>query len=328
MQLRDILLCDRPAKAVRAEVHRKDIADSAVRLCGLDASVLFTTRTRPLVPATEEILRTRPHLACEHTRGARRLLYLCKHEFTNTSWLIDRYIARNQQQPAIAWVHCAFEESLYKGTVLAGELIHDASGAWSLVLDDVYCVAGQSLVRENFKGRLHVLNDIVARGHQADRVAPFSLAVKAYVDYSGIEDLRRTAESIAFRSLHGHHCDIVTDAHGPVQQTPPSAPYAGRDRREQRRRNDRVFDAGLVRACKDDVQRLLYVQRSLLPDIYDLFEFQHAGASLAQAGVQTLARSRELRSLFEDKSHTTRVLMMCEYDTETRKWTPLRIAPR
>jgi hypothetical protein len=79
-----------------------------------------------------------------------------------------------------------------------------------------------------------------------------------------------------------------------------------------------------VSSSENKVKRLLFMQRSAQPDIYNLYDSLTSAEPFAIAGIQTLQRSKDMRKLFDEKANTYRILMECEYEANLMKWVPVR----
>ena len=351
LPITETLFCDRTFHALKSDVARKHVCDEISKILEMPWGTLVSSSTRARVTCHESlgVLQKHPYLACTETFGIKYMMYICRHEFINTCYFIEMRMKHDQAQPHIVIAHMGLGGDLYDGTVCVGEMLRLSDGKWIFLMEDVLVCGGYVQISQDLQNRLVMLGRAMTCDYTPDVLDPCLLQIKRYFSYNEMSKLLEEfipslpygIKGITLRGVSWKQptfsCPLdvnqqATERVRVIGSVPPGSRGRGgmRGRGRGRGQIGRKFDGRFVAVDRDMpcVERLLCVQQSLQPDIYELFESNaHDAVRVGVAAIQTLEKSKQMRSLFEDKGARWRVLMMCRYDPARGKWEPLDEAP-
>ena len=121
-----------------------------------------------------------PHLICLRTNGNPYMLYLTKYNFTNQCIFIDKKIQQGYFYPRMIIVKLWFDDSLFSGTLLDGEMIKSKGNEWHFMIHDIISYYNQNLIESNVIRRINILYDILSNKYFEDELSCCKLKIKKY----------------------------------------------------------------------------------------------------------------------------------------------------
>ena len=293
---------------------------------------------------------SRPHAVTVLTRGVPCVLYLMRHDFAGVCVFVERRAQVTSGPgggfyPRMTVARLSFEDTLFDGTVLDGELTEPSAGSpsWTFWAGDLLADSSTSLAGAPGAVRMRALRKVVARQHYPD---------DSDVCIVRLKPLRRTSDARSLLPGAGGGCWSGL-SRGlllvPLERAGRSVevPFSACDDRNDGDRVDgrargmlpgrRAHDAATTTKRGEDRgaggRQRFWVRRTGMSDVYELFQSEaHAKSSATLAvdglrpivaGVPTLAASRMLRSAFERRQGDDALVpMVFEFSAAFGKWVP------
>lgn len=175
--------------AMRNDDDRAQLVADLDELCG--GRALARTPRRLSAGEASAEGRGTPHARAASTRGAApHLLFLTRHQyFAGVCALVDRRTRPGQALPRITMLRMGFDDTLFDGTVIEGELspapapASSGSGqgpSWAFDAYDVLASAGERVDRLPLASRLEHLYRLVAQQHFPDSHDALALRAKQF----------------------------------------------------------------------------------------------------------------------------------------------------
>lgn len=283
-------------------------------------------------------LNQNPHLICMRSNGNPYFLHLVKYNFTQYCIFIDKKIQQGYYYPRMILSRFSFDDSLFEGggTLLEGEMIKskDDNGTWYFVLSDMLVHAGNYLTDCNLPKRLGLIYKLLRNNHRPDASDVCQFRVKKYFGFDQFEAIKEhigqlpyTTRGLVFRPLFLKFRDILYNfddslivkverkkvgqfVDRPLCDTPTlqSTPLPKTEKSEM------PVEPG---------EKLFLVQKSSVPDVYNIFSPSAPSICEGTACIQGLQASKKMRALFADKNSVDKIEMRCTFIERFNKWAPI-----
>lgn len=312
--LKDVVFCDRVTKSLSSDVICQRIWSDALR----KFPVNDCTDLR-----SSDQLTGKGYIACPVTSGKRYLLVLTKLSSVDTCIFMDGHFA--------IICHFQFDPALfdYGGTIFSGEIQRLSEKKWVYLINDIR----QETDSIELRTRLSNIYNILCNQYTPDTLMDVcQFQVMKHVQLHDVDHLTDIfipslpyeVHSIRLRPVratNGRIEDLMLSVNRSVVKTNPVKPLA-RTKVLRNKSQSRIFHNTLVNATNnsESISRLLYVEVTDQPDVYNLYDSKTSQNSIGIAGVRTMEKSKQLRQLFLVGSK--RCLMKCAYDASMSKWEP------
>lgn len=307
---------------------------------------------------SEEIipkLNTNPHLAGVRTNGNPYLLVLTRVNFVNQCIFVDKKIQQGYFYPRMIVSRFRFDDILFGegGTVFDGEMIKTTSGKWLFLIGDVIGYRGAHLENANLVKRLNLLYDTLQKHFDPEPSDVCSIQVKRYFTYDNLSTLYTefvpslpyTCRGIVFKPLFLKFKDILynfddslvvkvmrkkyknvsnflLDEHITQHPTAQDTSESGSTVSFEASVDTSTDDLNPDQVCCG--RRMFMVQKCGMPDVYELIDPESRKVQIAC--VPSMAQSKFMRKIFEDKNVNDKVAMMCEQlPNFGMKWVPVEV---
>jgi hypothetical protein len=162
-------------------------------------------------------LNNNPHMVCVRTNGNPYLLYLTKINYINQCLFIDKKVQCGYFLPRIIISKFHFDEELFEGTLIDGEMVKDDSNNWIYIMNDILAINGHYLENVNLVKRLNMLYELLEKNYCYDEVDVCTFQIKKYFTYDTISSilqdfipqLNYTCRGIYFKPLFLKFNDIL-----------------------------------------------------------------------------------------------------------------------
>lgn len=329
MQTGTISFCDNIGFNVKSDEFKKKILQE------LDENYNFRIIQKHherFNPSMIPNLTNNPHLICPRTNGNPYMLYLTKFNFTNQCIFIDKKIQQGYFYPRMIIVKLWFDEPLFSGTLLDGEMIKTKSDEWHYVIHDIISYYKQNLYESNVVRRINILYDILSNKYIEDDFSCCKLKIKKYFTYDQFDYMLNTfipslpysCHGIYFKPLYLKFRDILFNFDETLVKSVVKIKYKNNYEVRDRNINNTIPEKIVVAtpSILHEDYKVLYLQKTNQPDIYDLYEVKDGKTSIDIALVNDIATSKRLRHDFKDNLPKDMIAYKCQYSSKFGKWIP------
>jgi hypothetical protein len=295
-------------------------------------------------------LSTNPYMVTLRTNGNPYLLYLTRINFVNQCIFIDKKIQQGYSAPRMIIARFAFDDGLFDGTLLDGEMAVDNEGTWLFLVGDMVAHCGVHLENVNAIRRINTIYELFKHMFVADVFDVCRFQVKRYYKYEEIGEilndfvphLNYSCRGIYFKPMYLKFSDILYNFDDSLIKKVYRQKYASESKRflemedvesgaepkqAKREKNNNPTDMCVVNVEQQQSTRML-ARRTGMPDVYVL-EDVSTGKEIGNACVPTMEASKFMRALFKDKNINDRIEIECrKSDSFSGKWVPVQAVTR
>jgi len=327
-----ISFCDRIRFNVKSDAFKAAVVE---RLDALGARIL----RRHYFPFEPAVAAAAPALVCLRSHGNAYFMFFTRDERgAGVLLFVDRKIQQGYTVPRVVVVHGRFDDALFDGTVVDGEMVKTNAGAagasanWVFLANDLLALEGRSCWGQPLLTRLGALHAVFTSRRDADATLdPCAYQVKRHEPLSedGVAALRAFEATLGYptrgmlvRPLAPRARTLALDyAPDMVKRATPLPP---RETADFRVAVPAPAPAPPPPPPPPDGRRALQLRRTALPDVYDVLEKGGAGAgALGIAHVPTARLSAELRAAFRGLALGVTLTRTCEFRPRFGKWEPV-----
>lgn len=342
MHIGTISFCDRVGFNLKSDQSKKEILD---KIEGYGIKIIQKHFDR-FGPETLPTLQSNPHLVCTKTNGNPYLLYMTRVGGVNQCLFIDKKVQQGYFYPRMILIKAWFNEDLFDGTLIDGEMVKDKNGRWLYIMNDIIVLHNAVLSNVNLVRRLELLEDIICNKYMYDPwIAYCEFHMKKYFHYEQIQyvmdefvpALPYTIRGLTFKSLHlkfkdvlmnfddnlikkvrrtkfKHMSDFLVSASNLLE--PPAEAKSPVPAAEK-------HTPMALSTPMGDGEKAFYCKKTSTPDVYEL---QDDTGALFTACVPTLKVSTMMREGMAHCNVVDRVCVVCKWSERFSRWMPVRIA--
>lgn len=289
-----------------------------------------------------------PHLISLRTNGNKYYIYFSTYNDVPIIYFIDMKIHTGYEKPRIILGRGLFDKSLFKNTLLDGEMIKTTDNKWVFIINDIIAYEGNKLDNVILPERLKIIYDILEKKYTPDNICDVcSYKVKSYYHLSKkslnelltiSKELNYTCRGIYFSSYYIKHKpklfnfneDIIIAVHKKIKDTT--------EFKELVQKKDVVINQPITiptnilstsniipePAIKLNYKEL-WISKTDDPDIYNVYDNHNILTSnkIGVAFIGTLQESIKIRNIFKDKSTTITIKFKCTYNEKFKKYKPI-----
>ena len=144
-----------------------------------------------------------PHLISLRSNGNRYYIYFTLYNDTPIIYFIDMKIHTGYEKPRIILARGLFDNSLFKNTLLEGEMIKTTENKWIFIINDIIAYEGVKLDNVILPERLKIIYTILESKYTSDSICDVcSYKVKNYYYLSkkSINELLKNAKELNYTS--------------------------------------------------------------------------------------------------------------------------------
>ena len=302
------------------------------------------------VEAHTKKLSSNPYMIGVRTNGNPYLLYLTRLNFINQCIFIDKKIQQGYSAPRMIIARFSFDDSLFSGTLLDGEMIVDNDGNWLFLVGDLVAHCGTYLENVNLIRRMNIVYPMFEGKFQPDPFDVCHFQVKRYFQYEEmhslisefVPDLNYTCRGLYFKPMYLKFSDILynfddtlikkvyrqrfaSETKGflemedvvPAPQNQQAERAERAERAELAERAERAERAEwadptsrTTSLVEMEMEKQLMARRTGMPDVYILEEL-NTMKEIGLACIPTMDVSRYMRNLFKNKNINERLEISC-----------------
>lgn len=352
MHLGEISFCDRQGFNIKSDEAKQTVLSSIESQYGIR---IIQRHFDKFSDSTLCTLATSPHVVCIRTNGNPYLMYLTRHNFVNQVVFVDKKVQQGYFYPRMVIVRGWFDDALFDGTLIDGEMVRSKSGRWQYLCNDLIALEGSHLVLKPLSERLEMLRQLFSQRFMPDPDNDYcEFSVKQFYSYDQVEQLVThivpslgyTCRGLLFKPMNLRHRDVLMnfddtlvkkvvrvkykDLSGSNFLTDEShlASVVAQQQQPAATSNDGISQESAsapgISAINMSNQgaRVFYARKTAKPDVYELFERPECTGIAQIAGMPSMAASRLMRGLFTGANAAERVAVVCEWSERFEKWIP------
>lgn len=282
-------------------------------------------------------VQTLPHWICLRSNGNPYFLYFTRYEDVPQIMYIDKKVQPGYQKPRIILTKGQFSESIFDNTLLEGEMVKDHKGEWIFLINDVWMYQGKYLQSLPLPVRLQKAYDLLSHHYTPnDLMDVCRYQVKKYVAccQNHLNELLTFGQQTPYTNrglyfmphslkykpkLINFNDELIKQVIRKVKDQPDFQEHSLPTREPVLSK----VPQETILTTFEDQERLLWLRKTELPDVYDLFEMENALQKIGIASVSSIKMSKMLRTIFKNLNVATSIPFKCQYDTNSQKWIPL-----
>ena len=289
-----------------------------------------------------------PHLISLRTNGNKYYIYFTTYNDVPIIYFIDMKIHTGYEKPRIILGRGLFDKSLFKNTLLDGEMIKTTENKWVFIINDIIAYEGKKMDNVILPERLKIVYNILETKYTPDDVCDVcSYKVKNYYYLSKkslnelltiSKDLNYTCRGIYFSSYYIKHKpklfnfneDIIVAVQKKVKDITEFKELTKTSLNTQSSLNQSqtIISTSNIMPMepkKNEDYKELWISKTDDPDIYNIYDNHNILTSnkIGIAFVGTLQESIKIRNIFKDKSTTITLKFKCIYNEKFKKYKPI-----
>ena len=304
-----------------------------------------------------------PHLISLRSNGNRYYIYFSLYNDTPIIYFIDMKIHTGYEKPRIILARGLFDISLFKNTLLDGEMIKTNENKWIFIINDIIAYEGKKLDDVILPERLKIIYNILDKKYTPDDICDVcSYKVKNYYYLSKkslnelmtiSKKLNYTSRGIYFSSyylkhkpkLHNFNDNIIVSVQKKLKDvtefkeldkstttTPAALTTTQVATTPATATTSSIISSSSTIISTSNITTLLntsysemWISKTDEPDIYNIYDNHNILTSnkLGIAFIASLQDSIKMRNIFKDKSTTITIKFKCNYNEKFKKYQPI-----
>ena len=289
-----------------------------------------------------------PHLISLRSNGNRYYIYFTLYNDIPIIYFIDMKIHTGYEKPRIILSRGLFDISLFKNTLLDGEMIKTNENKWIFIINDIIAYEGKKLDDVILPERLKIIYNILDKKYTPDDICDVcSYKVKNYYYLSKkslnelmtiSKELNYTSRGIYFSSYYLKHKPKLFNFNDNIIV---SVQKKIKDITEFKElvKNEPSLPSSLPSSSLPLSLPLplplplplslpysdLWISKTDEPDIYNIYDNHNILTSnkLGIAFIASMQDSIKMRNVFKDKSTTITIKFKCNYNEKFKKYQPI-----
>jgi hypothetical protein len=284
-----------------------------------------------------------PHLISLRSNGNRYYIYFSLYNDTPIIYFIDMKIHTGYEKPRIILARGLFDISLFKNTLLEGEMIKTNENKWIFIINDIVAYEGKKLDDMILPDRLKIIYNILDKKYTADNICDVcSYKVKSYYYLSKkslnelmkiSKELNYTSRGIYFSSYYLKHKpklfnfndNIIVSVQKKVKDTTEFKELVKTESQSQSHSQTSIISTSNIITSLNKSYSDLWISKTDDPDIYNIYDNHNILTSnkLGIAFIASLQDSIKMRNVFKEKSTTITIKFKCNYNEKFKKYQPI-----
>lgn len=290
-----------------------------------------------------------PHLMMLRSNGNPYYMYFTKYEDVNQVMFIDKKVQPGYEKPRIILIRGQFDDALFSGTLLEGEMVKDERGQWIFLINDLIGYQNRFLDNEPLPLRIGKAYEVFKHHHTPDAlmdVCQFHIKKMLPAIQSNWQTLLKLNEELSYTNrgiylwpyylkykpkLMNFDDSLIKKVTRKVKDDPtfretiPSFETEAHTEAENGTEPDQTPSTTVVPPSPPaEGERILYLRKTENPDVYTVFGEEQAKTKMGVAHIPTLALSKQIRMVFKDLNVVTSVPYQCVFNSTFQKWIPVR----
>lgn len=283
-----------------------------------------------------------PHLISLRSNGNRYYIYFSLYNDTPIIYFIDMKIHTGYEKPRIILARGLFDNSLFKNTLLEGEMIKTTDNKWIFIINDIIAYEGRKMDNIILPERLKIIYNLLDKKYTPDEICDIcSYKIKNYYYLSKAsmnellkisKELNYTSRGIYFTSYYLKHKpkllnfndDIIVAVQKKIKDVAEFKELKRNEDIPLNYNNTTIISTSNVTPLNIDYKDL-WISKTDEPDIYNIYDNHNILTSnkIGIAFIASLQDSIKMRNIFKDKSTTISIKFKCNYNEKFKKYQPI-----
>lgn len=165
MHLGVISFCDRVAHNIKSDDIKKQILEDLENKYNIK---IIQKHFFKLTNESVNHITATPHVITIRTNGNPYYMYLTKYNNKEIIYFIDKKIHPTYQLPRIIVNKSKFDENLFDGTLLDGEMVNNNDNKWTFLICDMISYKGEYLIKFNLPDRINLIYNMLENEYEED----------------------------------------------------------------------------------------------------------------------------------------------------------------
>ena len=289
-------------------------------------------------------LNNKTSLCCLRSNGNPYYVFFTLYNDIPIIYYIDKKIHPNYQKPRIILVRGFFDESLFKNTLLDGEMIKTYDNKWIFAINDIISYKGTHLKKKNLEERLDIIYNLLENEYYKDEnidVCEYKIKTYCYLNKDSINELIDISKKLNYSSrgiyiwnYNMNHKPILYNFNDEniisvVRNIKDETKFKTLENTKNIETNKGDIKEDIL--IKEDIsekelkenEKIYWISKTTEPDVYNLHNKESLNEkAVVIACVNNLAKSKMLRLAFKNKNASTLIKFKCIFDQKFNKWTP------
>lgn len=336
MHVGTISFCDRIGYNIKCDLVKKEFL-TEIEKFGIK---IIQKHYAKLTLDSMQILNTNPHLICTKTNGNPYFLYMTRKNDVNQCIFIDKKVQQGYFYPRMIMIKAWFDDDLFNGTLIDGEMVKDKSNKWIFISNDLIVSNNVLMTNANLLKRIQMLIDIFENKYLHDPwVAYCRFEVKRYFHYDELDHVMNTfipsipysTRGLIFKSLHLKFKDFLINFDDNLIKNVKREKYKNVSDFLSKTDNIKAHEVEPVKAvlnklntytCQNPEETVFYCKKTNTPDVYELTN--NANETFI-ACIPTMKISKMLRDAMVNCNVIDKIVVSCTWNPKFNKWMPKMI---
>ncbi len=265
-----------------------------------------------------QYISKQPHIITIKTGGSNYFIYLTKINGINNCLFIDRKIKSGYTLPRIISVNYNFDDSLFMGTILDGELVRDTSNNWMFLISNLISYKGKP-VNNNFISKINLTYKMLGNEYNEHPEQDICyLRVKKIFTYNDYDSLILRYIPKCKYEIKGIYFNTMNNKHSNHLFMFPN---------KNKINKQKSLEPSKQSAPAECLKILFVIKPTEQPDIYNLQCLKDSTiTNYSIAYISKLKISKLIKEWFSDTENTNKnCIVNCKYNTRFNKWEVLSI---
>jgi hypothetical protein len=289
-----------------------------------------------------------PHLCNLRSNGNPYFMFFTLYNDIPIIYFVDKKIHPGYQKPRILLVRGMFAESLFKNTLIDGEMVKCTDGGWVFLFNDIIAYEGRHLIQTILPDRLKILYTLLDTQHTKDDtvdVCKYQIKKYHYIHKDSISELIEWSKTLNYtcRGIYmwSYSLKYKSKLYNFNEENIVNVVRKVKDETEFQMISETPEDTE-NKECKEfnecnkiienkqidtEKRQNMWVAQSDYPDVYYIYETENVITSkrIGTVLIPDLNTSKIMRNIFKNKNVGSVLCIMCCYNEKFNKWYPIEV---
>lgn len=289
-------------------------------------------------------IKNNPHLCSLRSNGNPYYMFFTLYNDIPIIYFIDKKIHPGYQKPRILLTRGLFNESLFKNTLIDGEMIKTNNGKWLYLMNDIISYEGKFLIKTILPDRLKILYELLETKYKPDKIIDvcyYKIKTYQYVCKESVQQLIELSKKLNYtcrgvymwsydlrykpKLLNFNEDNIINVVRKVKDETIFRIKSDDSSSNHSGGNSSNMSSLSNKHSSFDEGECLLYVSKTDDPDVYNLYDNDTKSNNVGTALVSKMETSKMLRLAFKNTNAAALIKVKCVYNNTFNKWQPIKI---